>query len=157
MNRKKLQHITTQVLIAFTLLSIGFVFGKSSVQTTNGTSTNQISQDSHIRVYYMHGTVRCYTCNTIESMAREIVHTKYAPQLNNNSIVWEDIDFQKKPDYAKQFQVVASCVVVAKIENGNTIKFKRLDEVWTKVKSKPEFNSYISEAIDSLMSNGVAL
>jgi len=155
MNRKKLQHIITQVLIAFTLLSIGFVFGKNSVQLAKGGSANETSTNSHIRVYYMHGTVRCFTCNKIESMAREIVHTKYAAQLNDKSIIWKDIDFQKKPEYAKQFEIVASCVVVAKIENGNTIDFKRLDEVWTKKEDKTEFNTYISDAIDSFQTASV--
>ena len=149
---EKLQHIVTRVLIMFALISIGFALGKNS--KVHSPSTTKVANGTYIQVYYMHSTFRCVTCNTIESMTKKLLDTEYSTALEESKIRWKEIDFQENEELAKKFEVVASCVVVANIDDGAIVDFKRLDDVWTKMKNKQEFDAYVSAAIDSYQQPG---
>ncbi|PKK89531.1 MAG: hypothetical protein CVV64_14070 [Candidatus Wallbacteria bacterium HGW-Wallbacteria-1] len=104
--------------------------------------------NDYLAVYYLHSSFRCSTCNTIEKYTRELLDTRYGPQLSRGEIVWHEVDFQVQEDLASQFQVVASCVVVARIRADKVISFSRLDDVWTHVEDRAAFEAYVSGAID---------
>jgi len=88
-------------------------------------------------------------------MTRKLLDTSYSQAMTDGKIQWVEDDFQANEAIAKQFEVAASCVVVADIENGKVLNYKRLDDVWTKMKDPKAFNQYISEAIDGyLQDNG---
>lgn len=150
-NKHKLQKIASGVLIAFTLISLGYMLGKNSIRPETHHSGIS-SADNYIAVYYVHTTFRCETCNTIERMTKDLLYDKYGSALENDTIRWQEIDFMKNQDIAKQFGVSASCVVVARVDGGKVSEFKRLDEVWTRMKDPAAFNSYISDAIDGYLS-----
>ncbi|MDZ7820325.1 MAG: hypothetical protein U5N26_00105 [Candidatus Marinimicrobia bacterium] len=62
----------------------------------------------------------------------------------------------KNTALAKQFEVAASCVVVARIRDGRIEDHQRLDEVWTLIGDPPAFNTYIRTAIDRYLNDWVA-
>lgn len=147
---KKTQHIIKNLLLIFVLISIGFALGKYSV-------TKQIIQEKTntggeaIHVYYMHAAFRCVTCNTIEKMTKELLNSKFADGLKSGEIIFSKVNFQENEKLARQFEVISSCVVVAKEKDGNIIEYKRLDEVWTLLDKPAEFNAYVSKAIQSFL------
>lgn len=156
-NMDKTRKIIKNLLLAFVLISIGFAFGKYSVKKTEadvddtGESNESHSKDSYVQVYYMHSTFRCVSCNKIEEMTKNLLESNFHKELEDGFIKFSEVDFQKNEKLAKKFDIIASCVVVAKVENGNTTDFKRLDEVWTLMKDPPAFDKYISKAIDSYL------
>ena len=145
------------LLLGFVLVSIGFVLGKHSAQRSAGPAENAsrptvspteaATLPVRVRVYYLHATFRCVTCNTIERMAREVVDQQFSDALADGAVEWQEADFQENEALAKQFDVIASCVVVAKMRGDTVLDFKRLDEVWTLMKDAPRFNAYIGDAI----------
>lgn len=147
----KIHHIITKLLIAFVLISIGFILGKNSRVDSSST---EIGSGTYIEVYYLHTTFRCVTCNTIESMTKELLDKKYSSQIDDGRIKWSSVDFQENEKLAEKFKVVSSCVVVANIKDGVVTDYKRLDDVWTKMKNKHEFDTYVSSAIDSYLPHG---
>ena len=148
---EKSRKILTRLLLAFVLISIGFAFGRHSLKNSSLPSAESSFQGSHVAVYYMHSTFRCEACNTIESMTRELLNKDYAAELADGRIKWREVDFQEDEPLAKKFSVVASCVVVALIDEGKVIDFKRLDEVWTLMQKPDQFNSYISDAVNLML------
>ena len=144
--------ILTKLLVGFALISIGFALGKRSMRNTDNSNTPiPASQNAYIAVYYMHSTFRCSTCNTIEKMTKELLDHSYSKSLADGRIRWQEVDFQVNEALAEKFKVAASCVVVAKFDNGRIIDFQRLDKVWTLMKSPALFNEYISNAIDAYL------
>lgn len=141
----------TYTLVAFALISIGFAFGKYSVKSDGADWGQKTDQGKYVAVYYMHSSFRCVTCNTIEKMTRELLDDSYAEELARGQIRWHEINFQENETLAAQFEVMASCVVVAQVESGRVVEFKRLDEVWTLMQEPASFNNYISSAIDSYL------
>lgn len=150
MNRVK--NILTRGLLAFALISLGFILGKHAGDKAPAADVDQpVSTDSYVAVYYLHATFRCVTCNTIEAMTRNLLDRAYSAELASGAIRWKEDDFQKNKALAKQFGIVASCVVVARVEQGETVAFNRLDDVWTLMKDANRFDAYISEAIDAFL------
>lgn len=155
MNR--LRPILKNLLLTFVLISIGFVLGKHSVRQTGlppGMAPSPAQAEKArqtVTVFYMHATIRCVTCNTIEKMTRDLLESQFSTELAEGILVWRDVDFQKNEALAGQFAVVSSCVVVARMEGNTVADFKRLDEVWTLMDDPPAFNTYIADAIQFLL------
>lgn len=147
-----LKKILTNLLLAFALISIGFALGKHSVKSSAPVAALPTDNGSQVAVYYLHSTFRCVTCNTIEAMTRDVLDQSYSEALADGSMLWIEADFQEDESLAKQFEVAASCVVVAQLENGEVIDYQRLDDVWTFMQDPEVFNLYISDAIEVYLS-----
>ncbi len=146
-----LKKTLTSCLLAFALISIGFALGKHSVQPDRPANSMPSRNGRQVTVYYLHATFRCVTCNTIEKMTRALLDHAYSNELADGKIQWIEEDFQENEALAKRFEVAASCVVVAEMKNGMVTDYKRLDQVWTRMKDPEAFNRYISDAIDGYL------
>jgi hypothetical protein len=148
---EKLKKIISCGLIAFALISIGFALGKNSVSRDRPMAGHPVRQGEYVAVYYLHSTYRCVTCNTIEKMTRALLDKSYSRDLAEGKILWLEADFQADESLSRQFEVVASCVVVAVLKDGRVTDYKRLDDVWTLMNDTQAFNLYVSETIDSAL------
>jgi hypothetical protein len=149
---QKIKHILTKGLVSFALISIGFALGKHAAQPSATPGAAQPAANGRqIAVYYLHSTFRCVTCNTIESMTRDLLDSVYSKELSDGTIQWIEADFMQDTALAKQFEVAASCVVVAEIQDGAVRDYKRLDDVWTRMQNPASFNAYVSDAIDGYL------
>jgi hypothetical protein len=84
-------------------------------------------------------------------MTRELLDHAYSKQLADGAIQWIEDDFQENEALAEQFEVIASCVVVADTRDGRVMDYQRLDEVWTLLDDPEAFNRYIGDAIDGYL------
>ena len=154
---ERTERIVRDALLAFVLVSIGFVLGKHSVrrsvdppeQAPNAPDARADTGEFPVKlcVYYLHATFRCVTCNTIEKMTRDLLDQQFGDAVADGRIEWQEADFQENEALAKQFDVIASCVVVAKLRGESVLDYKRLDGVWTLLKEVPQFNTYVGDAI----------
>ena len=148
------QKFLTRLLLGFALISIGFAAGKHAAKSSGNPQEPQgpsgagvHDRGSTVAVYYMHATFRCVTCNTIEKMTRELLDSEFAQELKAGMVRMEEVDFQENGVLARHYGVVASCVVVAQVRDGEEVAYQRLDEVWTLMKDPPAFNRYVGDAI----------
>jgi hypothetical protein len=155
------QKVLTRLLLGFALISIGFAAGKHAARSTGAhqlpeqpTGADVHDRGSTVVVYYMHATFRCVTCNTIEKMTRGLLVGEFAQELKAGTVRMEEVDFQKNEDLAKRYEVVASCVVVAHVRDGEEVAYQRLDEIWTLMMDPPAFNRYVGDAIRVYFSAG---
>ena len=153
---KNARNIIKNLLLIFVLVSIGFAFGKYSVSKPLAAASPAGQTAETVNVYYMHATFRCVTCNTIEKMTKQLLESKYKKEMQDGSILFSEVDFQKNEQLAKQFDVISSCVVVARTKDGKITVFERLDKVWELLDKTDEFNAYISSAIDKVLIPGGA-
>ncbi|MDT8389466.1 MAG: nitrophenyl compound nitroreductase subunit ArsF family protein [Lentisphaeria bacterium] len=160
---ERLEPIVKNILLAFVLVTVGFALGKHSVRSASaapdGTGTVPREADARVklRVYYLHATFRCVTCNTIEKMTRELMDKQFGDALADGRIEWVEADFQENEALAKQFEVISSCVVVAKMRGETVLDYQRLDEVWTLLNDVAKFNTYVSDAIRAYLPDADAV
>ncbi len=145
-----IKKLITNLLIVFVLVTIGYSLGKHNTlaKMNSGKNTTQLTGDiePQIRVYYMHSTFRCVTCNDVEARTIALVDKEFAKEKADGRLQWFEVNFQENEILAKQFDVVASCVVIAVVKNNEISSFERLDEVWTLLEKPDEFDNYVLSA-----------
>ena len=153
--------LISRLLLGFVLISIGFVLGKETTArrmqaSVDGQTPKQqpAEEGEKVIVYYMHPTIRCVTCNQIEEMAAKVVNTVFADAKETGKLVWNEVDFQENAELARRFDVISSCIVVAKTVDGKVVDFNRLDDVWTLANKPQEFNQYVADAILAYLKEG---
>lgn len=142
------------LLLAFVFVSIGFSLGRHSVKPLSAGTLPPSSSKTSVQVYYLHSAFRCTTCNTIEKMTKALLDRQYKAELSSGDMAFHEVNFQTDEALAKQFGVVASCVVVTAVKDGKTVDFQRLDEVWTLMKDPVAFDKYINDAIAAMQKKG---
>ncbi len=102
-----------------------------------------------IKVYYLHGNFRCPTCRTIEAYAKEAVESGFGDELKSGKLRWQVVNYESPGNehFAKDYQIVAPNVVLAKLENGKQIAWKALPEVWELYDNKTAFVSFVQTSL----------
>jgi len=152
--------IVSNLLLVFVLVTIGFSLGKHSVlrrmtadaTTVSAGNSSLAAGKKAVKVFYMHSTFRCITCSGAEALALELVDKEFAETRKNQTLLWEDVNFQENAVLAKKFDVLATCMVVASIEGGQIVDFVRLDDVLTLSEKPEEFNDYVRNALNNALS-----
>lgn len=146
------------VLLVFVLVSVGFALGKEftlrSVRSAQAGGNAPAIAGDKVLVYYVHGTIRCITCNNIEKLAHEIVQKDFASDLQAGRIEWRMANFQTDEDLARRYDIVSSTVVLVKVSQGREVQSRKLNDVWILVDDPPAFNAYVTSEIKKLLDGG---
>ncbi len=98
-------------------------------------------------VYSFHADVRCADCNAMQAGAGETLRRHFAGQLANGEIEWRVANYEdpKNEQLRKDYEVLASTVVLAGIRNDRRVKWKNLNRVWLLVQDEDQeaFIEYI--------------
>ena len=171
MNLKKTVSTT---LMAFVLVSVGYLIGKehgrrigggsdagnadkkdatSAVATVGADTTTQ--GESRVVVYFFHRKERCATCRKIEAYTHEVVEKHFADALRDGRIEWRVFGFEDPANakFKEKFDLFTSTVVLAEVRGDEVVRFKDLVEsVWEKVNGdKGAFDKYIQDEIDAFI------
>jgi len=154
LNAKK---IIRNLLLAFVLISIGFALGKEyTLRTMKLTQPGTLAagRQNTVIVYYLHGNIRCVTCNNIEKMAKEIVQRDFAQEVQAGRIEWRAANYQKDEEMALRYNAFSSAVVLVRQTSGKEAEFKKLGEVWILADDPPRFTKYVSDEIRAFLAGG---
>jgi hypothetical protein len=109
-------------------------------------------------VYYFHGKARCPPCEKIETYAHEAVAGSFAAELSDGRIEWKAVDFEEPANehFVKDFDLIASTVVLVEMRGGATKNWKNLQEVWNLLDDKPAFLEFVQKEVRAFLheSNG---
>ncbi|MFV1967169.1 MAG: nitrophenyl compound nitroreductase subunit ArsF family protein [Pirellulaceae bacterium] len=113
--------------------------------------------DDGLVVYYFHGNMRCATCRTIEAQSHDAVQTFFADELRSGEIVWRILNYEEEAgaELAKQFEILAPVVVLARMKDGQIDAWKRLDKVWALVGDKAAFVEFIRDETTQMLPSRV--
>lgn len=164
MNPKKM---ATAALLAFVALSIGAMAYKEMRPAVAGPpattpqavapADGQAPAQSQFVVYYLHGDMRCTTCNRIQSMSETAVLNFFADRLASGEMAWRIVNFDQAPNahYRDDFDLAFQSVVVAEEVGGVPVRWHNMTDVWTKVHGNEEdFAQYIVDTANAFMAGG---
>ncbi len=164
----KVKTVVTVVLLAFVAASIVYLIfmesgGKPSQETSQinepsdsveqQEKTSAASQKKPVRqkviVYYFHGNMRCKTCRTIESYAKQAVETGFPQDLQDGHVEWKvvNVDQPANDHYVEDFQLTTRSVVLERLINDKREEWNNLPRVWELVRDKEAFQQYIQDEI----------
>ncbi len=145
---------TSRILLAFVFVTIGFAMGRQSAPVPppanlSEVATQPTASGDKVVVYSVHMTFRCWECNQIEFLTKELLDQEFAQQQAAGLIEYRSVDYMKDADFARQYNIASSTLVLVRFEDGQETGFERLDEVWTKARNREEFFSYVGGAVRS--------
>ena len=99
--------------------------------------------------YYLHGKVRCVTCNDIERTAKEAIEEGFGAELRSGRLEWRVVNYDEPGNehYATDFKIAAPCVVLASMSDGRQVAWKSLPEVWELIDDKPAFRGFVQKNV----------
>jgi len=146
----------SRMLLAFVFVTIGFALGRQTAprspppaQAAGDSSSRPVATEDKVIVYSVHMTFRCWECNQIEYLTKELLEKEFAEELVSGRIEYRSVDYMQDDEFARRYNIPSSTVVVARLQDGKEVGFKRLDEVWTKSRNRDDFLAYVKGAIQS--------
>jgi hypothetical protein len=157
----KLKNNAGILLLAFVVGSIFFLIGKETGLRRNPAETsqkevsaieqssNKISKNEQLVVYYFYGDKRCITCKNIEEYTKETITMKFADEVRDGRIQWKPVNIDKAENqhFVKDYELFTKAVVISLVKDGKEKNWKNLDRIWVLVKNKNEFTNYIETEV----------
>lgn len=159
-----MKQVITIVLLVFVVGSFGYLLINKSedseaedtaeaVAETGAIETPVVGEDEsptdlpnrRLIAYYFHGNVRCPTCRAIEEGAHQALEEFFPSEIKAGSLEWKTINTDEvwNAHYVKDFELVASSVVVAETSGAETVEWKNLHKVWQLVHDQEAYFEYI--------------
>lgn len=152
----KTNNILAIALIAFVLVSVGYIAFKSAGENAagDGTGTRQgpdagEDKQDKVIVYYFYGTARCDSCMMIEAYTKEAIESGFPEALKDGSLEWRPVNVEQTENqhFIKDYDLYMRTVVVSDVEDGSQAGWKKLDEVWYLLGNKDQFVAFIQENV----------
>ncbi len=140
----------TIALLGFVAVSVAtLVFKETRAKRAAGAEPLARTTGAELLVYYLHGEVRCVTCNDIERTAKNAVEASFAEELKTGRIAWRVVNYEEPGNvhFATDFKLAAPCVVLSTMRDGRQTSWKSLPEVWELIGDKPKFRAFIERNI----------
>ena len=149
--KMNVKNVCMVALLMFVATSIAVLVVKSLRRPTPNAAT--LNQCDRLIVYYFHGTDICPACKNIGDYAFEAVAAGFMPEIADGRVEWKKLNFERHENrqFAKDFGLVAPCVVLVEMRGGVRRRWKSLPEVWELASDKPTFIAFIQQEVRTLL------
>lgn len=140
--------IVKDLLLLFVGLSLGVAFADAirpaavvSAATDNESVEGVMPPKNGLVAYYFHGTHRCPTCRTIETLA----HTSLQTEIDQERIQWRMIDYDlpQNKHFSDEFELYSPSLVLVRESQGQVARWKNLERVWSLTDKPEKFAEYV--------------
>lgn len=130
------------------------VFAQKAGNVTDSKVTSDKAPSRQVVAYYFHGTRRCRTCLTIESLTKVVVQNDFSAALKKGSLKWQVINVETPENrhFINDFKLYTKSVVLVEIVDGKQVRWKNLARIWDLVRDEEAFKAYIHDEIKAWMS-----
>ncbi len=157
----KTKGLLTIVLLVFVAASVAAMVLKEARRAPENAprdvpETGPPASGAKLIAYYLHGKVRCVTCNDIERSAKEAVESGFAQELRDGRLEWRVVNYEEPGNehYATDYEIAAPCVVLSSVRDGRQVAWKSLPEVWELVGDKPAFRAFVQKNVREQLGRG---
>jgi thioredoxin 1 len=152
--------LITALLLGFVATSVVTMIWKETRPTSLAAletpgSAPQAAEGPTLIAYYFHGTIRCVTCNAIETTAKQAIDNAFAQELESGRISWQVVNYEERGNehFAIDYQLVAPSVVLVSMRGGREQSWTNLPEVWELVGDTPKFRQFIQDRVAEYLSD----
>jgi thiol-disulfide isomerase/thioredoxin len=136
-----------------TALLAAALLGSLNLDEAPAADAKADAKKDRVVVMYFHRTQRCPTCLKMGAYTEEAVKTGFAREIKERKVAFHYIDFQdeKNAAYTKAYGITGPTLIVAKASGAKASEYKNLEEMWTKVREKPDFVEYVQANVRSYL------
>ncbi len=105
-----------------------------------------------IEIIDFHGARRCFSCQTIERLARETLEENFQKEMESGKITFQLINIEKPKnrEIVQKFQARGSSLFVNVIENRKD-NISEDTNVWRLVNDEQAYKSYFKKMVEELL------
>ena len=103
-------------------------------------------------LFYLHRTIRCHECLTMEKLTGELMESSLADVVAEGRLeyVSGNLDEPEYEPYFDLFDLSFSTLVLADLDgDGNLTHWKKLDAAWDKADDETAFRSYVLQEVSA--------
>ncbi|MBU1239491.1 hypothetical protein KKF84_06350 [Myxococcota bacterium] len=143
-----MKKIVTGLLLLFVAATAGVIVYK---KVTAPSGKLELKDQERV-VYYFHGTKRCYTCNLIEKQVRKALDSGFAGELAAGTLKFQSVNLDEPVNehFVKDFALRGRVVVLAYKKDGKPV-YKRIDDVFSRVRKGDAFLDYIKSEVSTFL------
>ena len=165
--------VVTWVFLA--IVVVGFVFAIARTASEHGSSVAEksgsgykslsekpvprplaelVDRNTDVVCYFMNSQ-RCSNCYKIETYTKQAVDDNFSGQIENGSLSWIiiNVDEPQNRRYIEDYGLYTKSVVLVRVRDGKETEWKNLDQVWSLLRDKGQFQAYITEEVASFLEN----
>jgi hypothetical protein len=121
--------------------------------STSGAQVPSSAGRTVVYVYYFHQTFRCLSCQSMEEAAGRVIQEHFAQPLQVGRVVWMPVNIDKPEGKVLQqeFQVRASELVLARLEEGVCKESQKLEELSGLMDRPDAFSKYLIDGVSACL------
>jgi len=106
-----------------------------------------------VKVYYFHGTFRCYTCTNMEEYSREAIEANFKDALTSGKLEFLSVNVEDRGNehFVNDYQLYTKTLILSLVKDGKEVKSKNLDKIWEYARNKQKFIDYVTSEISGFM------
>jgi thioredoxin 1 len=95
--------------------------------------------------YYLHWTVRCHSCLTIEATAQQAIASAFSGELKDGRLEWHahNMELPEHSHLERAFELSTSSLVLAEAGGDGFTRWKVLEKVWDLVETPWDLETYV--------------
>ena len=153
--------IITTVLLIFVAVSIVFLLMPDSDTTIVVSDPTVVEQgdsspvpEDRLLVYYLHGNIRCQTCETLEVLSQKAVLSNFEDQISKGTIEWKVVNYEDSGNdhFLKDFDISFQSLVIVDVKENKQLHHENLDKIWELVHDEEAYLAYVKTKIDEHLS-----
>jgi hypothetical protein len=121
--------------------------GQTPAEPLGAKTANAVKPPNRVVVYYMHRTVRCFSCQWMEAATRQALQESFPSELASGRLELRLENYEKREDLARRYSVHTVSVIIASVAEGREASFQDLDRIWGLKGESDEFRTYIAGAV----------
>ena len=133
------------LLLLFVGVSVGYLVATEVHKKGPHPAESPGPKGDGVVLYYFYGNVRCATCRKIEAYTTACVKERFADATESGKLRFETLntDADGNEQYVLDYELSTRSVVVAELEDGKPVRWKKLEKIWDLVTDEPKFLDYI--------------
>lgn len=134
------------------LVLLGFVaFGCAPRESSTPPDTGGATL--HIR--YFHRTIRCPSCEKIETLTHKAVADGFADDLAAGRLQWNSINIDEAPNkhFEDDYRLQTQTLVISEMRGGKETRWKPLEKIWDMLSDDAAFVRYVQEEVRRFKDN----
>lgn len=145
----------TVALLVFVAAAVG-VLAVKEYRVPEGIASPVASStagDRKIVAYYFHARVRCVSCVKIEALSRKAITEGFPEELKNGRLEFRDVNVEEPANrhFIDDYRLVSQSLVLVEFRNGQQVRWRNLEKVWTLLGSEREFIPYVQGGVSGLL------
>ena len=122
-----------------------------SVEVSNVDTNDSTKPENRLIVYYLHGNVRCQTCEKLEAFSKKAITENYSVLIENGSVEFIVLNYDEPANahFLTDFDISFQSLVVVDMKENKNIGYENLAKIWDLTHDEEAYINYVQANIDA--------